>query len=324
MRYEKKLHTPEADLCAQGMGGILLQLEVTSACSHRCVFCPNQMSRRKKQAMDYAFARRIISECAAFLGKDKRICFHMNGEPMLYPKLPELVALAREEGYDYIFLTTNGSLATPARLDALFRAGLDSIKFSINAGTRESYKAIHGADDFEKAIAAVKYASMWRKKEKSPLRIYVSCVGTRENKSELKGLHALLSPYADEILFYYPSYAGQQQKTMKALHTDLEDLGLKTFSIRHTAPYAVLFNSINVTAEGYLATCCSTGEDLRLAVEDLHEMPVKDAWLGARMEAIRKKHMAKDLSHTPCASCVCHVPYEKERIDPILFPHARE
>lgn len=111
---------------------------------------------------------------------------------------------------------------------------------------------------------------------------------------------------------------------MKALHTDLEDLGLKTFSIRHTAPCAVLFNSINVTAEGYLATCCSTGEDLRLAVEDLHEMPVKDAWLGARMEAIRKKHMAKDLSHTPCASCVCHVPYEKERIDPILFPHARE
>ena len=113
----------------------------------------------------------------------------MNGEPLLYRELPELVAYSKKLGYGYAFITTNGSRATDELLAQLFEAGLDSIKFSINAGTRETYKKIHGADDFENAISALKYSFRYRAENKKAFKIFVSCVGTTDNCHELEAFH---------------------------------------------------------------------------------------------------------------------------------------
>ena len=67
-------------------------------------------------------AKRVIRECAD-LGL-KKICYHMNGEPLLYPHLVELVKLAKDLGYTYIFLTTNGTVGSEELLSDLFEAGL--------------------------------------------------------------------------------------------------------------------------------------------------------------------------------------------------------
>lgn len=49
-----------------------------------------------------------------------------------------------------MYLTSNGSLATPERIRAVIDAGLDSLKFSVNAPQRKLYAFIHGHDDFDK------------------------------------------------------------------------------------------------------------------------------------------------------------------------------
>ena len=85
-RYNKKLNE-EVAVPEVKMDGVLVQIEVTNACNHRCTFCPNVDSIRKRKMMDFDFARRVMKECSEFLGKDKKICFHMNGEPLLYKKL---------------------------------------------------------------------------------------------------------------------------------------------------------------------------------------------------------------------------------------------
>ena len=51
----------------------------------------------------------------------------------LVPDLPDYIAEAKRIGYSYVYLTSNGSLATPEKAKAALDAGLDSIKFSINA-----------------------------------------------------------------------------------------------------------------------------------------------------------------------------------------------
>lgn len=169
-RYSEKLGQPieKEDIC---LDGVLLQMEVTNACNHRCVFCPNEDSSRKRRMLDVNLARRVMEECVGFLGNNKKICFHMNGEPLLYKPLPELVAYSKELGYDYSFVTTNGSVATDELLTELFEAGLDSIKFSINAGTRETYRKIHGADDFDNVISALKFSAQYRAEKKKDFKI---------------------------------------------------------------------------------------------------------------------------------------------------------
>ena len=123
-RYQNKL-AKEQRFEEVGLDHVLLQMEVTNACNHRCYFCPNADSIRPTKMMGYDFAERIMKECADFLGNGKKICFHMNGEPLLYKRLSDLVKLSKELGYEYSFVTTNGSVAADGLLKDLFDAGLD-------------------------------------------------------------------------------------------------------------------------------------------------------------------------------------------------------
>lgn len=317
-RYNKKLGQAieQEDI---SLDGVLLQMEVTNACNHRCVFCPNEDSSRKRRMIDLNLAKRVMEECAEFLGDDRKICFHMNGEPLLYKPLPELVAYSKKLGYDYAFVTTNGSVATEELLTELFEAGLDSIKFSINAGTRETYTKIHGVDDFEKVMNALKFSADYRMKMKKNIKIFVSCVGVKDNYSELEHFREMTEPYCDEVVFYYPcAYAGQKINRAHELRCDLSGLDITTFEITHKAPCAVLWNSINVTCEGYLSLCCSESDN-RLIVEDINHMSVKDAWLGEKMMEIRRKHLDSDIKDTPCYACITELPYVEADVNKNLF-----
>lgn len=73
-RYGEKLgqEIKKGDIC---LDGILLQMEVTNACNHRCVFCPNEGSSRKRCMLDMNLAKRVMRECAEFLGEDKKYAF---------------------------------------------------------------------------------------------------------------------------------------------------------------------------------------------------------------------------------------------------------
>ncbi|MGN0620282.1 MAG: radical SAM protein [Porcipelethomonas sp.] len=317
-RYRKKLEgVPDTE--NSDLDGILLQIEVTNICNHKCCFCPNQYSVRSRKIMDVSFAERIIDECNEFLGKDRKICFHMNGEPLLYKELPRLIRYSKQKNFDYCFITTNGSAATDELLTGIFEAGLDSIKFSINAGSNETYKKIHGQDDFEKAIHALKFSSEYKKKHNKNLKIYVSCVGTKDNFGELEKLNKMVEDYCDETVFYYPcGYAGQNNSLAKELRCDLSCLNIKTFDIKHSAPCSVLWNSINVTCEGYLALCCSESDN-RLIVEDLNSKSVKEAWLGEKMNRVREKHLSGEIHDLPCYSCITEKNYDEKTIEKDIF-----
>ncbi len=47
-RYSKKLETT-VNGQQISLDGVLLQLEVTNACNHKCTFCPNVESHRSKK-----------------------------------------------------------------------------------------------------------------------------------------------------------------------------------------------------------------------------------------------------------------------------------
>lgn len=317
-RYKEKL-TEGFETIEVGLDNVLLQLEVTNACNHRCYFCPNSDSTRQIKMMDFDFAKKIMIDCAQFLGTGKKICFHMNGEPLIYGKLSELVRYSKELGYEYSFVTTNGSLATDEMLVNLFESGLDSIKFSINAGTKETYLKIHGRDDFEKAVHALEFSAAYRKESGKNFKIFVSCVATKDNYEELEEFNTYAKEYCDEIVFYYPcGYAGQNNKLAHELRCDLSGLDINAFEIKHTCPCSVLWNSINVTCEGFLSLCCSESDN-RLIVEDLNELCVKDAWLGRRMQEIRRLHLEGNVRNMPCFSCITEQECGDTAVDEDLF-----
>ena len=155
--YLAKISSDTFSIIPEVNNDSLLQVELTNCCNHKCFFCPNTSSSRHNSIIDKELAYRVIKE--SFDLGVRKLALHMNGEPFVCDFLEEIIYYAKNLGYTYVFFSTNGALATDERLKKAFDAGLDSIKFSINAGTQQSYLEIHGRDDFEKAINALK--SLW-------------------------------------------------------------------------------------------------------------------------------------------------------------------
>ena len=65
---------------------------------------------------------------------------------------------------------------------------MDSIKFSVNAGTRDSYKNVHGKDQFDLVQENIRWFSNYRETSGLKYNIYVSSVQTSKNKGEWDGL----------------------------------------------------------------------------------------------------------------------------------------
>lgn len=176
-------------------------MELSNACNHACIFCAHQKMRRKVGKMNQELAFDILRQ-AYDLGT-REVGFYATGEPFLVPDLAEHIQKAKEIGYTYVYLTSNGSLATPKRIRAVIDAGLDSIKFSINAPEKELYKFIHGRDDFDKVMEHLKYLNQYRTETGKDYKIYVTGILTKYTEHLQEEYHKIFDGLADQIVFKY-------------------------------------------------------------------------------------------------------------------------
>ena len=156
--------------------------ELTNACNHACIFCYNRSMRRKRGQLNKQLYSRLIAEAYALGAREAG--FATTGEAFASPDLFDCVAEAKSIGFEYTYLSTNGALLTEAKVEQLFACGLDSIKFSINAGNRESYRHIHGRDDFEHVVAIVRLIHKRRRELSKNIKLFSTTILTSETKNE--------------------------------------------------------------------------------------------------------------------------------------------
>ena len=114
----------------------------------------------------------------------------------------KLFCMRKQKGYEYVYITSNGALAEPERMKKAIDAGVDSIKFSINAVEREAYKLIHGRDELEAVLKNLEWLYGYKEKHQIPINIYVSSVATRYNSNE-NAIREKLEPLCDELAIYH-------------------------------------------------------------------------------------------------------------------------
>ena len=89
-------------------------------------------------------------------GQTKYIYYHLMGEPLTHPLLPEFVKLAKERGFKSI-ITTNGSLLSK-RAYELLSAGVHKFNISLHSfedGTDEQHvRYVRELSEFSKSAAA--------------------------------------------------------------------------------------------------------------------------------------------------------------------------
>lgn len=279
-----------------------IKIELTSRCNYNCSFCYLKNSPRPKGDIDKDFLYRILHEAKA-LGV-KEIGMFLLGESFLLPELAEYIKYAKEEvGIEYVFLTTNGFLATQQGMIPIIEAGLDSIKFSINAGTRERYMEMHNIDAFEKVVSHVKWLYKYLKGNNiTSLHTCVSSIFTDVYTDELESFRKIISEYVDE--FYYLPFYNQAGHVGGKNYTKIIGNPGRLEKLVPPVPCWELFNSCKITWNGWMTACCFD-HDSKFEIADLNKVSLAEAWNHPKFVELRRQHLENDLKNSLCAKCLC-------------------
>ena len=269
-----------------------LLIEVTNYCNNKCLFCANRKMTRKKSFINKKTLAKVLKECYN-LGSTE-VGFYATGEPLINKNLEQYVLLAKKIGYSYVYITTNGILANKDRVDRLFRNGLDSIKFSINALNREKYKLIHGTDSFNTVIKNLEDVYKLKKEKYQNKKVSVSYIMTKYTFAPKDKIKDFFSDISDEVIVNIARNQGGLIKEIDYLVDVSDNIKLPCFYV---------FNSVNITCEGYLTACCMDFQNY-LAYADLNKVSVKEAWNNSLITNIRKMHLQNNLNQTICSNCI--------------------
>ena len=120
-------------------------VEITNICNRNCSFCPGTSREKRRMTLDeFKYVASSLVELTDY------IYFHVMGEPLTHPNLPEMIKYATSLGFKCA-ITTNGSLLQ-SRGDELISARTYKINLSVHSfeeGEEEKYLAyIHSLADF--------------------------------------------------------------------------------------------------------------------------------------------------------------------------------
>lgn len=279
-----------------------VKIELTANCNYKCGFCVKSL-RPDNGEMDRAFYSRIIREMRE-AGVEELGVFYI-GESMLCKWLPEAIAEAKEVGFPYVFLTTNGSAATDANLYACMAAGLDSLKFSINFADDKQFKDVTKVSPklYEKAIRAVKSARQIRDRGGFKCGIYASSIAfDGEQGEKMKAIIAEIEPYCDEV-YQLPLYGMSGASKAHGWKPKPGNPG-RVGAMRPPLPCWAVFTEGHITKDGMLAACCfGTGIDGGLNMADLNKVGFMEGWNSPAYQQLRAAHLREDVTGTACQEC---------------------
>lgn len=284
-----------------------LNIEVNNTCNQRCVFCPFHGAYAPKHlapaVLEVDFVKSLLKQARNLGIGEKEVGFYLAGEAFLYPGLTEIIAYAKEIGFRYVFLTTNGALATPEKMRKVIDAGLDSIRFSVNAPERKIYEEIHGRDDFEKVLENIRYMHEYIVQKKFEIATSLSCVITKKTLGIKEDMKRIFEPYVDDIMFI-PVMLNRLNNLDK-LKEEFEIINDDNAVVNPEFICPVLFDTMYINALGQAVPCCDA-YDRDVYFADLKKNPdLKVAWENQAYERYRKIFIegASDKG-TICDSCM--------------------
>ena len=275
-----------------------INVELVNSCNHKCNFCAYQFMQRKVKKIDKQLLEKVLKD--AFILGSREIGLHSGTEPLMSKDLEYFIKFCKDIGYEYVYFSTNGTIADKKRIKKIIKSGIDSIKFSINAGNRELYKIIHGKDEFEKAISNLK--EFYLNKENNKPYIAVSFVKTDQNSHSENELRKIVTKYIDEfVTIEQDNQSGQMvNKKFDKSSDKIKKCGIP-------------FKKIHISSEGLLRVCCNDYNN-NLAVVDLKNTNLKDAYYSDEMNSFRRKHIDNNLKGTLCFNCLYN---KNEKITPL-------
>src|SRR3989338_8776176 len=94
MRIKRRVNTIKRKLFISQQPHVL-HIEINNTCNLHCIMCPRERMNRKPGIMNFETYRKIIDDTASIVVPHVRL--FMFGEPLLHPKLIEMIKYAKSK-----------------------------------------------------------------------------------------------------------------------------------------------------------------------------------------------------------------------------------
>ncbi len=322
---------------------IYMEISPAGACNHRCVFCGLDFMGYKPIFLDADLLKTRLTEMGS-LGL-RSVMFAGEGEPFLHRRMTEIISHAKQQARIDVALTTNGVLMRPEVAEKVL-PDTTWIKISINAGTPETYGAIHGTkpNDFNKVCDNMEQAVAIRQRQGGSCTLGAQILLLPENKHEIAILaercrdigldYLVVKPYSQHPQSEHRQFEDVSYEDCDELAVQLKEYCTDNFNVVFrrnamnkwddgTRPYqrclALPFWSY-LDASGNIWGCSVYLGDERFLYGNITEQTFAEIWEGPK----RRKSLA--WTQNDLDVCSCRVGCRMDEINRYLWelkhPHA--
>ncbi|NPA40428.1 MAG: radical SAM protein [Thermodesulfobacteria bacterium] len=163
-----------------------IQIEPTSACPHRCIYCPREVysSSWKLRFLGLSLFKKLIYQLKKF-SSVRLIHIQGWGEPFLHPNLLEMISIAKKCGF-VVGTTTSGISLKTEFLEKLIDSKIDILAFSL-AGFQKRNDSIRVGTEYKKVLKIIETLIKIKEKVGSPTpKIHIAYMWLKSNYKDLK------------------------------------------------------------------------------------------------------------------------------------------
>jgi radical SAM protein with 4Fe4S-binding SPASM domain len=266
-------------------------IEPTSICNIRCVMCFQvDKSFTKKEymgRMPWDIFTKAVDEVAE--NNCQAITLASRGEPTLHPQLGEMLLYIKNKGILDLKLNTNATKLNEKLSRNILEAEVKELVFSVDAGTKETYESIRVKGKFEEVVNNIKNFNKIRKNEFPNSKTTTRISGVKvNNNQDINQMTDFWERYVDQV-------------SIKSAIPRWDTYNNKINNI--TKPCEQLWERIYIWYDGTINPCDFDYKS-KLAVGNINNTTIKEAWHNLSYKNLRKNHMNNNRSlSNPCDRC---------------------
>lgn len=294
-----------------------MYIEPTRVCNFKCFYCMHSTRGEKGGVldrmgfhlghMDMELYQKLVSQVVAFPTQVKRVCFSGLGEPLTNPRLPEMIRLLREAGFQgRIDVISNGALLTHELTDALIGAGLNRLQISLQGLNEQQYLENCGvAIRVEQLREELRY--FHEKAQGTQASLFVKIIDIMlKDKAEEERFYEMFSGVCDTIFVEHLVIMEQQMGDHggRADHTR----NLNGEYVEKRMVCGVMFYFLQVNIDGETFPCSTPGLPNSFSMGCVHDCTLQEIWNGKRRNAMICQNLKHGYATIPacseCSSCI--------------------
>lgn len=287
-----------------------VSIEPANYCQLRCPACPvgqraANNTHHKAQNMSWDTYLRILTQVQATA---HTIQFYFQGEPLLNPLLPKMIARAREVGL-FTVVSTNAQALTRSMAHELVKSGLHRIIVSIDGFSEESYAAYRVGGDLHRALEGMQFLREAKAEYSSSICIELQVLRLRSNEHEWEWIRQHYRTLGATRLVFKTAQLYDYQHGHSLMPTDErysrykkgEDGTYHLIRPRRRSCYR-LWSGCVVTTTGEVLPCCydKAGEH---AFGSLMEQNLEQVWHNKNADDFRRQVLQDSHAIPICREC---------------------